>query len=101
MRLWGACNDARLWAQTLTGRLGLPAKNLALLTDESADGEAVEASSSSYPSQRTIHEHLTWLTNNAQPGDLLTFVFCGRGTMVLDDLELEEDIDDEEEDADT
>jgi len=102
MRLWGACNDARQWASTLTGRLGVPVSNMALLTDEAADGEPIEDSSSSYPSQRNIHEHLTWLTNDPQPGDLLAFIFCGRGTMLLegeDPDEATDTVDDEESDA--
>mmetsp|Transcript_9745 Transcript_9745/g.18815 ORF Transcript_9745/g.18815 Transcript_9745/m.18815 type:complete len:505 (-) Transcript_9745:31-1545(-) len=88
-RLWGACADARAWATTLTKRLGVPETNVALLVDEADDGKPANAGSRTFPSQRNIHDHLLWLTNDVQPGDLLVFVFCGRGTLLLDDVGLD------------
>jgi len=88
-RLWGACADARDWATTLTKRLGVPERNVALLLDEADDGKPANAGSRDFPSQRNIYDHLVWLTNDVQPGDLLVFVFCGRGTLLLDDAGLD------------
>jgi len=88
-RLWGACADAGAWATTLTKRLGIPERNVALLVDEADDGKPANAGSRSFPSQRNINDHLSWLTHDVQPGDLLVFVFCGRGTLLLDDVGLD------------
>lgn len=85
MRLWGACADARQWASTLTGRLGVPRRNMALMTDETADGQPADRSDPSYPSQRNLMEHMRWLTSDVESGDLLVFIFCGRGTIMLEE----------------
>eukprot|EP00931_Biecheleriopsis_adriatica_P078013 TRINITY_DN51483_c0_g1_i1.p1 TRINITY_DN51483_c0_g1~~TRINITY_DN51483_c0_g1_i1.p1 ORF type:complete len:496 (+),score=103.89 TRINITY_DN51483_c0_g1_i1:217-1488(+) len=84
MRLWGACADARAWASAFCLRMGVPEDNLALLVDEQEDGTPVDEASRSFPSQKNLEEHLAWLTEGVQPGDFLAFVFCGRGTLVLD-----------------
>eukprot|EP00930_Biecheleria_cincta_P074640 TRINITY_DN61853_c0_g1_i1.p1 TRINITY_DN61853_c0_g1~~TRINITY_DN61853_c0_g1_i1.p1 ORF type:complete len:481 (-),score=92.57 TRINITY_DN61853_c0_g1_i1:45-1487(-) len=97
MRLWGACADARAWASTLCSRLGVPEEGLALLVDEDGAGAPVDESDRVFPSQRNMQEHLAWLTRGVQPGDFLAFVFCGRGTLILEnsDREAEPGKDDE------
>ncbi|CAE8637762.1 unnamed protein product [Polarella glacialis] len=102
MRLWGACADARAWASALSQRMGILEENLVLLADEAEDGLPVDESSSSFPSQRNIHQNLAWLTRDVRAGDFLTFIFCGRGTLNLgssgQDEEDEEDAQDDEDD---
>lgn len=90
MRLWGACADARAWASTLSGRLGVPEEGLALLVDEDASGAPVKESDRTFPSQRNMQEHLAWLTRGVQPGDLLAFIFCGRGTLLFEESDKDE-----------
>jgi len=91
MRLWGACADARQWARTLSGRLGIPERNMAILVDETDDGKQVDESDCLFPSQRNLLEHLNWLSNNPQSGDLIVFIFCGRGTLLLEGSGLDDD----------
>lgn len=77
--LSGACADAQAWAKALTGRLGIPEQNMALLTDVTPEGVAADESSLQYPSQANIMKHLSWVVSDCQPGDLIVFVFCGHG----------------------
>eukprot|EP00928_Gymnodinium_smaydae_P064241 TRINITY_DN47636_c0_g1_i1.p1 TRINITY_DN47636_c0_g1~~TRINITY_DN47636_c0_g1_i1.p1 ORF type:complete len:578 (-),score=116.71 TRINITY_DN47636_c0_g1_i1:191-1834(-) len=83
-RLWGASADAHAWASTLSGCLGVPERNVELLTDEDTEGAPVNAFSSSFPSQTRILDGLRRLVQDSKPGDLIVFVFCGRGTLLLD-----------------
>jgi len=99
LRLWGAGADAHAWSSVLCGHLGVPQKNLLLLCDETEEGKRVPVSDSTFPSQRNLLEALRWLVADAQPGDQLTFVFCGHGSLVLDrpdDVNLEPEEDDSE-----
>lgn len=98
VRLWGAVADARSWADVLVSRLGVPEQNMALLVDEDADGKPLTEVDRAFPSQKNILEHLTWLTNSPEPGDLIVFIFCGRGAMIHTDEE-EEGWDDDDSDT--
>lgn len=84
-RLWGAVADARSWAHKLVSRMGVPEQNLALLVDEDDDGKPINEASPTYPSQKNILEHLGWLTNAPEAGDLIVFIFCGRGAVIASD----------------
>jgi len=98
MRLWGAAADARAWSSALSGRLGVPEGNVLLLADETEAGLAVDESSSSFPSQRNILDGLNWLTHDTRPEDLLVFIFCGRGTLLLGGSDAEDVLDQDEDD---
>jgi hypothetical protein len=86
LRLWGACADAHDWASTLTSKIGLPSRNVTLLVDETPAGDPKLESEESFPSQSNILWHLQSLTSDATPGCLLIFIFCGRGTLLLDGI---------------
>lgn len=79
--LRGGCADAQAWAKALTGRLGVPEQNMALLTDTTPAGVAADENSLEYPSQSNILQNVRWLVSDSQPGDLIIFVFCGHGCM--------------------
>jgi len=100
LRLWGAVADARSWAAALTARLGVSSKGVSLLVDETSDGTPMDESDSQFPSQRRILDHCTKLTQGAQAGDLIVLVFCGRGTLVLNNSE-EHDKEEEQEGDET
>mmetsp|Transcript_89947 Transcript_89947/g.142127 ORF Transcript_89947/g.142127 Transcript_89947/m.142127 type:complete len:559 (+) Transcript_89947:48-1724(+) len=93
MRIWGACADARAWARALTTRIGLRRENVAVLTDESSDGTPKLESDETYPSQWNILKHLGLITSEISSGGLLVFIFCGRGTLIPENAEDDDDDD--------
>lgn len=84
IRLYGASTDAREWRNALSDRLGIPKSCIALLVDEDEDGAPVDPDDIFYPSQKNLQSRLQWLTQDAAPGDLMVFVFCGHGSLAPD-----------------
>jgi len=73
--LFGCVNDALRWAHLLDKKLKFDTR---VLIDQSPTGE-VSTNPSQVPTFANITAQLRWLCN-AQPGDMLTFVFAGYGT---------------------
>jgi len=80
--LGGCVNDVNNMYQLLVETMGFPEEDIFMLVD---DGEA--ATEENYPSKANIEAGLSYMMQNAQPGDSLLFFFAGHGTQVEDDGE--------------